>query len=168
MFDGGIDARDWIGGDIGRQGGAAGRAEGRNGKVRRAVGNDPHGDEHDHQVHPDGRVREPAILGQRPHLTDAEAHDAPQQTADGITQFELRDLRNGLSVADDNQTHPTNQLDTLEDVDDVARNGPVQSEGQVTVVLHWEFVGIEAQEDPPQQVSGAGTKVRTIGRQHST
>jgi hypothetical protein len=60
-----------------------------------------------------------------------------------------------LPVADDDESDLTEQLNTLEDVDSVARDGAIDPERQVSVILHRELVRVEPKENLPEQVAGA-------------
>ena len=157
-----VNARIGIRGDVGRNRGTTGGAKNRNGIVGRAVCDDTHRDEHDEQVHPDGRVREPAVFGESSHLTNEETNDGPDQTANGVAKLELRYLGNGLSITDHDQADTADQLDTLQDVDHVARACAVETECQVSVILQREFVRVQPQEDFPQQVSRTTVGVSAI------
>src|ERR1700722_4178592 len=125
-----------IWGDAGGVCDAARRTQDRDCIVGRAVRHNSHSDEHDQEVYVDGQVCEPAILLQSTHLPDEESANGPDQTTDGITKVKFRNLRDSLSVADDNESDLTEQLDTLEDVDSVARDGAIDPEGHVSVILH--------------------------------
>ena len=60
-----------------------------------------------------------------------------------------------MSVADDDESDLAEQLDTLEDVNSVARDGAIDPESQVSVILHRELVRVEPKENLPEQVAGA-------------
>jgi hypothetical protein len=91
--------------------------ENRDGEVRRAVGNDTHGDKHDHQVDEDSGIRKPAKLLKCSHLSQKELNPnvspyhpikrtvtytatGPYDTANSIAQLEFGYLGDRLTVAD--------------------------------------------------------------------
>jgi hypothetical protein len=75
-------------------------------------------------------------------------------------------LGDGLSVADDDESDLTKQLDSLEDVDSVARDGAIDPERQVSVILHRELVRVEPKENLPEQVAGTvdACQIILVGR----
>lgn len=113
-----------------------------------------HGDKHDQDVDENGSIGQNPEFLERTDLTDEIAAKGPNKTADGVAEFELGDLRNGLAVADDYVTNTEEQLKTLQEVDDVARSSSVNAVRKIGVILAGEFVGIKAEEACPQEPAG--------------
>lgn len=59
---------------------------------------DTHGDEHDQEIDPDSEIGQPCEFLQRSDLAYQETGQRPDETADGIAQFEFRDLRESFAV----------------------------------------------------------------------
>ena len=97
------------------------------------MGDEAHGQEDDEQVDPDGEVGEPAEFLQRANLTEEEAGQGPDETADGVAQLELRRFGQRLAVGNDDDGHAAQQLDRLQDVETVAGRGTVEAERQIPV-----------------------------------
>lgn len=99
-----------------------------------------HGDEHAKQIQPDGDIGEPAKLLQGSNLTDQETDNGPNQTANDITEFELDSLGKGLPRTHDNQADIKQQLDSLQDVEEIAHVEAVDTEAQITEASNGEVV----------------------------
>jgi len=113
-----------------------------------------HGDEHDHEIEENGKVGQDAEFLECADLAEAKTTEGPDKTADGIAEFELGDLGKGLAVADDNVTNAQEQLETLQEVDDIARDPAINTESEIGVVLAGIFVGIKTHEASPQEPTG--------------
>jgi len=120
-------------------------------EVGRAVRHHAHGDEHDEEIEENGKVGQDSEFLECSHLADGKASDSPDETADGIAESELRDLRNGLAVTDDDVSNAEEQLKTLQEVDNKARDSTVNTESEIGIVLAWVFVGIETHEASPEK-----------------
>lgn len=132
------------------------------------VGCTTHGDEHANQVEPDSKIGNPTELLEGTNLTNEETNNGPDQTADNKAEFELGDLRQSLSVGDDNQTNVENKLDTLQDVDQVAHPGTKETETEVTKVTNGVVEGVKTQEHVPKQVTRINGETGEDGVQGNT
>ena len=103
-----------------------------------------HGDEHDEQIDPHGKVGEPAEFLERSDLAYKEACESPDQAANGVAQLELRGFRKSFTIGDDDDGHIAEQLDGLKDVEQVARPLAVEAVCKITVGSAWILVRIEA------------------------
>jgi hypothetical protein len=54
--------------------------------------------------------------------------------------MELRHLRDGKAITDDEDTNAYGQLNSLEEIDDVAKPWPPDTESNVTIILYGKFV----------------------------
>lgn len=60
-----------------------------------------------------------------------------------------------MAVADDDVANTEEQLKTLQEIDNKARDSAVDTESEIGIVLAWIFVGIKAHEASPQKPAGA-------------
>jgi hypothetical protein len=130
------------------------RPKNRNRIVRRAMCHHAHADEHDHEIEENRSVGQDPKFLECADLTDTKANERPNETADGIAEFEFGDLGKGLAVADDDITDAEEQLKTLQEVDDIARDSAVNTEREIGIVLAGILVGIKAHEARPQKPAG--------------
>ena len=129
---------------------------------------DAHRDENDEQVDEDGRVGQPAVVAQRAHLADAEAHQYENDAADGVAEAEFGHLADALPVLDDDLAEDEEEEEGLQHVDQVPRGRAEDAKGQVAVVAHGELVRVQAQEGHPEQVAAvAGHEAEDRVQRHA-
>jgi len=124
------------------------------------VRDDGDGQDHDDDVDPDGKIGDPAEFLECTDLTKDHTKNSPDDAAHNIADAVV-DLRQTLSVTNDNNTDVEEQLDRLKGVERVASVFAVDAESNVSVCLQREFVRVEAQEhvpDLPTGVTSEGTK----------
>jgi hypothetical protein len=110
-----------------------------------------HRDKHDHKIEEHGSICQYAELLQSPHLTDCKPSERPKQAAHSVAESELGHLGEGLSVADDNDTHGYQKLESLQKVDNVPQWTTPCAECEITIILGRKLVRVDAKENAPQE-----------------
>lgn len=129
-------------------------------EVGSRVGCNSHAEDKDEHVQPDGEVGEPAEALQssdlaNDHTSGHEDDEADDEAKAASAIWTSRDLRDGLAIAENENSHGKEQLDGLQRVDEVARPGPEDTEESIGVRLHREPVGIEEEKDLVELKAGA-------------
>jgi hypothetical protein len=113
------------------------------------VRDDHHYHDHDQDIQPDGEVGNPAKLLQCPHLAEHHTQHRPDETADDVADVTV-DLVEPLAVTDDDDSHETEQLNGLQDVDDVPSDRPENAKGNISVALEGIAGRVKLQENSPE------------------
>lgn len=100
-----------------------------------AVGHHTHTDEHDHQVKDHSKVRQEAQLVKRPDLSQEETHNGPDQAAYDIAKAEFGHLRNRKTIADNEDANADHELQSLKEIDGIAKPRAPDTESKIAVVL---------------------------------
>lgn len=117
------------------------------------LGASNHDDDEGDDVDPDGQVGEPTDTLQRSDATENHAdHHEDDETGDEANLF-ARQLSNGCTAAENQDGNRHELLNGLGDVDEVTSEWTVNSEVGITERDHGEARGVEAKEDPPQNVA---------------
>lgn len=90
-----------------------------------------HGDENHEQVDVHGGIGQPGKPLQGADLPEEEACKSPHQAADGVTELEFGGFGERLAVRDDDSADVAHQLDSLEDIGEVAEPRSIQAVAQV-------------------------------------
>lgn len=105
-----------------------------------AMGHHTHTDEHDHQVENHSEVRQEAQFVESSDLSEEEAYNRPDQAADDITEAELGHLRDRKTIADNKDTNADHELQSLKEVDGIAKPRAPDAESKIAVVLGRKLV----------------------------
>lgn len=119
-------------------------------------------DEDDQQIHPHSQVCDPREPLQRPNLSQNEPcrheDDKARNETNACTAIgALGNLRDRLSVAEDEDRDKEHELQALRKVDGVPRPGPKDAEVQVAVAFQRVPVGVEAEEGLVEDPSRTGS-----------
>ena len=101
------------------------------------------------QIEPNGHISDPSKTLESSHLTEDTSGQSKDQTADDEAEVSLGELRNTLSVTENEDTDVEEQLESLEYVDPVTHDGAINAESDIAVGFEWVTIGIEVKEHDP-------------------